>query len=76
MNGVWVWVGKMATQKERIEALRNARGFVKKKNYPTNTKVTRVIDGKEPIEFKMLFLNWKDKPRTINNNKTNSGKYI
>ncbi|CAH0556416.1 unnamed protein product [Brassicogethes aeneus] len=57
--GIWVWVGKRANDKERSEALRNARGFVKKKKYPSYTKVTRVLDGHEPMEFKMLFPFWK-----------------
>ncbi|XP_063903462.1 advillin isoform X2 [Zophobas morio] len=59
-NGIWVWVGKRANEKERGEALRNARGFVKKKKYPNNTKVTRIVDGHEPVEFKTLFAFWKD----------------
>ncbi|XP_018568811.1 advillin-like, partial [Anoplophora glabripennis] len=63
VNGIWVWVGKRANDKERSEALRNARGFVKKKKYPSNTKVTRVVDGYEPVEFKMLFSSWKDDPK-------------
>ncbi|KAH0810615.1 hypothetical protein GEV33_012178 [Tenebrio molitor] len=61
--GIWVWVGKRANEKERGEALRNARGFVKKKKYPNNTKVTRVVDGYEPVEFKMLFSFWKDESK-------------
>ncbi|KAK4879724.1 hypothetical protein RN001_007870 [Aquatica leii] len=60
-NDVWVWVGKKVKEKERSEALRNARGFVKKKNYPNNTRVTRIVDEEEPVDFKMLFSNWKDK---------------
>ncbi|XP_065164723.1 LOW QUALITY PROTEIN: advillin [Atheta coriaria] len=59
-NGIWVWVGRRASDKERVEAMRNARGFVKKKKYPNNTNVTRVIDGSECLEFKMLFNYWKD----------------
>lgn len=30
-SGIWVWVGKKASQKERTEAMRNAQGFIKKK---------------------------------------------
>lgn len=60
-QGIWVWVGKRANEKERVEALRNARGFVKKKRYPNNTKVTRVVEVYEPLEFKALFNVWKDK---------------
>lgn len=29
--GIWVWVGKRASHKERTEAMRNAQGFIKKK---------------------------------------------
>ena len=29
--GIWVWVGRKATRKERTEAMRNAQGFIKKK---------------------------------------------
>ncbi|XP_025829482.1 advillin isoform X2 [Agrilus planipennis] len=59
--GIWVWVGKKAKEREKAEALRNARGFVKKKNYPNYTRVTRVLDGNEPSEFKFLFSQWRDK---------------
>ncbi len=30
--GIWVWVGKKASQQERTEAMRNAQGFIKKKS--------------------------------------------
>ncbi|XP_050309860.1 villin-like protein quail [Anthonomus grandis grandis] len=59
LNGIWVWVGKKVSEKEKNESLRNARGFVKKKKYPSNTKVTRVVEGLEPAEFKALFKLWK-----------------
>ncbi|XP_057656314.1 villin-like protein quail [Diorhabda carinulata] len=58
-RGVWVWVGRLANDKERREALRNARGFVKKKKYPACTRITRVVDGHEPQEFKTIFSRWK-----------------
>ncbi|KAK9879533.1 hypothetical protein WA026_006604 [Henosepilachna vigintioctopunctata] len=61
--GIWIWVGKKSTAKEKAEALRNARGFVKKKKYPSTTKVTRVVDGYEPDEFKFLFPCWKDESK-------------
>ena len=46
--------------KERTEAMSNAQNFIKTKSYPLHTKVTRVIDGGEPVEFKSLFRQWKD----------------
>lgn len=75
VHGIWVWVGKKASDKERTEALRNARGFVKKKKYHNNTKVTRVVEGSEPLEFKALFLRWKN---SLENGRcfTKSGKYV
>lgn len=79
--GIWVWVGKKASPKERVEAMRNAYGFAKKKQYPNHTPVSRVVEHGEPVEFKALFLNWTDKDITaakpqfnrtnsVNNNKT------
>jgi len=61
---IWVWIGKRASQKERIEAMRNAHGFVKKKGYPSHTQVSRVVDGGEPMEFKALFNSWVDREVT------------
>lgn len=62
--GIWVWVGRKASSKERTEAIRNAQGYVIKKGYPSNTPVTRVVDGGEPIEFKALFTSWKEQNQT------------
>jgi len=64
-SGIWVWVGKRASQAERTEAMRNAQGFIKKKNYNPHTQVTRVVDGGEPSEFKSLFKGWKDKDAAV-----------
>ncbi|XP_044752329.1 advillin isoform X2 [Coccinella septempunctata] len=63
-NGIWIWVGSKAPEKEKTVALRNARGFVKKKKYPSYTKVTRVVADYEPYEFKMLFPYWNDNTKT------------
>nr|CAD7432912.1 unnamed protein product [Timema monikensis] len=61
VTGIWVWVGRRASPKERVEAMRNAHGFVTKKGYPNNTPVTRVVDGGEPVEFKILFTSWRER---------------
>ncbi|XP_045472263.1 advillin isoform X1 [Harmonia axyridis] len=65
-NGIWIWVGRKAADKEKTIALRNARGFVKKKKYPSYTKVTRVVEDHEPYEFKMLFSCWNDESKMKN----------
>ena len=59
--GIWAWIGKDASSKERLEAMNNAQNFIKTKSYPEHTQVTRVIDGAEPVEFKSLFRTWNDK---------------
>lgn len=74
--GVYVWIGKHASQTERAEAMRNGQGFAKKKEYPHNTKVLRVIDGGEPPEFKSLFLGWKERDQTIGMGKQYTSKNI
>lgn len=56
--GIWAWIGKNSTKKEKSEAMRNALGFIKKKGYPNSTSVTRVIEGGEPSDFKALFKKW------------------
>ncbi|XP_043224020.1 advillin-like [Amphibalanus amphitrite] len=69
-QGIWVWVGKRASHKERAEAMRNAQGFIKKKGYAPSTAVTRVIDGGEPSEFKTLFKSWRDRHAAVGLGKT------
>ncbi|XP_064597998.1 advillin-like [Liolophura sinensis] len=56
--GIWVWAGKESSRTERKESMRNALGFINKKEYPSSTPITRVVQGGEPIEFKCLFKSW------------------
>ncbi|XP_067001407.2 villin-1 [Anabrus simplex] len=74
--GSWVWIGRRASPKERVEAVRNAHGFITKKGYPPTTPITRVIDGGEPTEFKMLFTSWKERNQTVGLGKQNSSSRI
>ncbi|XP_051168785.1 villin-1 isoform X2 [Leptopilina boulardi] len=66
--GIWAWVGKNVNAREKLEAVRNARGFVKKKNYSVSVPVTRAIEGQEPVEMKTLIKGWgqkKARPLTL-----------
>ncbi|XP_026283212.2 villin-1-like isoform X2 [Frankliniella occidentalis] len=56
--GVWVWLGRLVGERDRVEAMRNAQGFVRKKGYAAHTPITRVTDGCEPAEFRCLFRTW------------------
>ncbi|XP_044001123.1 villin-like protein quail isoform X2 [Aphidius gifuensis] len=66
--GVWAWVGREVDAREKLEAVRNARGFVKKKNYSSSVPVARAIENEEPIELKTLIKSWepaKIRPLTL-----------
>lgn len=73
---IWIWVGKNASKKERIEAIRNAHGFIKKKNYPSHIPVSRVVEGGEPTEFKCLFVSWQNHDHNNTFNNIHTGNYI
>lgn len=65
---VWAWVGRDVDAREKLEAVRNARGFVKKKNYSTSVRVARASEGEEPPELKTLLRSWepvKMRPLTL-----------
>lgn len=66
--GVWAWVGRNVDAREKLEAVRNARGFVKKKNYNSGVSVCRAIENHEPTEIKALIRGWeacKSRPITL-----------
>lgn len=75
-TGIFVWVGKKASQQERTEAMRNGQGFAKKKEYPPNTNVTRVLDGGEPAEFRTLFRDWKVRDQSVGFGRQASGFHL
>lgn len=66
--GVWAWVGRNVNARENLEAVRNARGFVKKKNYSGGVSVGRALEAHEPTEMKALVRGWelsKMRPLTL-----------
>ncbi|XP_050953940.1 advillin isoform X2 [Labeo rohita] len=71
-SSVMVWKGKAASEEERHSALSRAVGFIKAKNYPSNTKVEVMSEGGESAMFKHLFKSWKEKGQTQGLGKTHS----
>ncbi|XP_042365970.1 villin-1 isoform X2 [Plectropomus leopardus] len=63
-SSVMVWKGKQASKEERREALNRAVGYIKAKNYPSNTSVEVMTEGGESAMFKHLFKSWRDKGQT------------
>lgn len=67
-TGVWAWVGREVDAREKLEAVRNARGFVKKKGYSPCVPVARAVEAEEPNELKYLLRSWetgKTRPLTL-----------
>uniref|UniRef100_A0A672NWN3 Villin like n=1 Tax=Sinocyclocheilus grahami TaxID=75366 RepID=A0A672NWN3_SINGR len=62
-SSVMVWKGKAASDEERHSALSRAVGFIKAKNYPSNTKVEVMSEGGESAMFKHFFKSWKEKAK-------------
>ncbi|XP_052398778.1 advillin-like isoform X1 [Carassius gibelio] len=71
-SSIMVWKGKGASDEERRSALGRSVGFIKAKNYPSNTKVEVMSEGGESAMFKHLFKSWKDKGQTQGLGKTHS----
>ncbi|KAL7025953.1 hypothetical protein ACKWTF_013721 [Chironomus riparius] len=59
-SGIYVWVGKKATEQEKKQAISRAQGFLQTKKYPVWTKVTRIVEGAETAPFKQYFFTWRD----------------
>ena len=54
--GIWVWLGRQATQEERKCAMQLGEKFIKEKELPRGTALTRTFQCGEPDEFKTLFV--------------------
>ncbi|XP_022257425.1 gelsolin, cytoplasmic-like, partial [Limulus polyphemus] len=60
VSGLFVWVGKEASPKERQESMTMAEKYLETRGYPSWTSVTRIIDGGEPPMFKQYFSSWHE----------------
>lgn len=58
--GIFVWVGKRATQKEKTESIAKAQQFLQTEKYPAWTQVHRIVEGAETAPFKQYFASWRD----------------
>ncbi|XP_057330395.1 villin-1 isoform X2 [Microplitis mediator] len=57
--GVWAWIGNDVDDREKLEAIRNVRGFVKKKGYSCCVPVARALENYQPKEIKKIFRPWE-----------------
>ncbi|KAB7498841.1 Gelsolin, cytoplasmic, partial [Armadillidium nasatum] len=59
-SGIFVWIGRESSKKEKIRSMEMARNYLEQKGYPNWTKVERVIERGEPTIFKQYFKSWKE----------------
>lgn len=59
-SGIYVWVGRGATQKEKGDAMTKAQEFLRTKKYPAWTQIHRIVEGAESAPFKQYFATWRD----------------
>ncbi|XP_054726813.1 gelsolin-like [Anastrepha obliqua] len=59
-SGIYVWVGRRSTQREKSDAMNKAQEFLRTKKYPAWTQVHRVVEGAESAPFKQYFATWRD----------------
>jgi hypothetical protein len=63
-SGIFVWVGKTASNDEKLHSMRMATDFIKSKGYPNWTPVTRLAQFGETPLFKQNFQNWPEDDAT------------
>lgn len=59
-SGIFVWVGRGATSKEKSDAMAKAEEFLRTKKYPAWTQIHRIVEGAESAPFKQYFDTWRD----------------
>ena len=52
---VWVWVGKGASQSEKVSAFPYAQKYLKDNKRPASLPITREVEGKEERSFLEMF---------------------
>lgn len=71
--GIFVWVGKGASQTEKLHSMKYAQDFLSQKGYPNHTPVTRVVEGGETPLFKQNFAAWAE-PNALQPGRRGSGQ--
>lgn len=59
-KGIFCWIGKECTKKEKRATISGAKNLMIQKNYPNYISLETVIDGGESTVFKSLFFDWNN----------------
>lgn len=66
--GVWIWNGRNVSKADKAEGMRHVRGYIMKRNHPSQFPACRVVDGHEPIDFISLFPQWVENDFGVSRN--------
>ncbi|XP_054854361.1 macrophage-capping protein [Eublepharis macularius] len=56
---IFIWKGLRANEQEQQAALKVSEAFISQMNYPPNTQVEILPQGRESLLFKQFFISWK-----------------
>lgn len=59
-QAIFAWIGKEASQGEKLHSMKYATNFISKQGLPDWTPVSRISEGTEAQNFKQYFPGWKD----------------
>ncbi|XP_046804094.1 gelsolin isoform X1 [Lucilia cuprina] len=59
-SGIYVWVGRGSTPKEKADSMSKAQEFLRTKKYPAWTQIHRIVESAESAPFKQYFATWRD----------------
>lgn len=59
-EGIFVWVGKKASQGEKLHSMKYATEYLKNSGLPNHTPIARVSEGTETPMFKQSFESWPE----------------
>jgi len=74
LGSIYAWIGKGASNEEKLHSWKEAQEFIKAKGYPNHTQVTRVVEGGETPLFKQNFQSWPEKDASKPGARTSTDK--
>lgn len=58
---LFIWVGAKANSGDVLDALNRGKRFAEHRGYPPWLPVCRITEGSEPLLFKLVFLEWRER---------------
>ncbi|XP_076104463.1 advillin-like isoform X2 [Mytilus galloprovincialis] len=58
---LYVWVGSQANENAAMNGIKRGKSFNEHKAYPSHQAICRIMEDHEPITFRKIFNDWRDK---------------